>query len=287
MNWREWPDFIPLAAWRRRPPGTQKTSMGRDAGLQNCNLASKKESQHGKPSWQKGRNMTQAHSNIHPTWLLQTAPSNSNTWAPCKPRLPWTQHWLVPLRTRAMSSDPFAFPVGIPTAQALNGQSQWDAAEQSVWRTRPPGLSSFIHITWWHALAAGWWISSNSLLSRTKGSEFCLVLRCSLKRLQVKTKQFPRCDRRIFRHNSKMVFTPAAPGCLHHALLASLFQTSFLCAKPRTIYLDLVSPSSEQHSTWHILSAQNMFAYSVNKQMNTRIFQLWPEILHLISLFLI
>lgn len=121
--------------------------MGRDAGLQNYNLASKKENQHGKPSWQKRRNMMQENSNICPMWLLQTATSNLNTRAPCKPRLPWTQYWLVSLRTKAMSSDPFLFPVGIPTAQALNRESQWDGADQSAWRTWPPGLSYFINIT--------------------------------------------------------------------------------------------------------------------------------------------
>lgn len=145
-RWTGQSNFIPLAAWSRRPPSTQKTSMGTDAGLQNYNLASKKENQHGKPSWQKRRNMMQENSNIRPTWLLQTATSNLNTRAPCKPRLPWTQHWLVSLRTRAMSSDPSVFPVGIPTAQALNGDSQRDVADQSAWRTRPPGLSYFINI---------------------------------------------------------------------------------------------------------------------------------------------
>lgn len=120
-------DFIPLTAQSGRPPRTHKTSMARDAGLQNYNLASKKGNQYGKPSWHK-RNMKQENSNTHPAWLLQTATSNLNTWAPCKPRLPWTQHWLVSLRTRAMSSDPFVFPAGITTAQTLNRDSQWDAA---------------------------------------------------------------------------------------------------------------------------------------------------------------
>lgn len=55
--------------------------------------------------------------------------------------------------------------------------------------------------------------------------------------------------------------------------------------KPQTISIWCLL--SEQHSTWHILSAQQIFAYSMKKKMNKLLFQLWSETLHLISLLLI